>query len=246
MHAIRLGFLKTHQNMQKISDTWPRTASGYACTAGTTASCMFIRDGKVYLGHVGDSAIFLLSEQPNGMGRKSHCEARLSPEPCEYSVKDNKLTEDHKPEDPEERTRIEMAGGAVMNKAGVSRVVWSRPIRGHRGPIRRSTSTEDIPFLAIARSLGDFWSMNQDTHEYVVSPEPDLDVHTLRENNSFIVLATDGLTNVLSGKALAALIDRIECDEELEEQPEEVRLDGASTEKQSSFSQVRMRPTTPI
>ncbi|KAH7731388.1 Protein phosphatase 2C containing protein [Aphelenchoides avenae] len=180
LHAIRLGFLKTHQNMQKISDTWPRTASGYACTAGTTASCLFIRDGKVYLGHVGDSAIFLFSDQDNVIG-----------------LKDKKLTEDHKPEAPEERTRIEMADRFVVIVAPFA------------GPPPRRTS----PFLAIARSLGDFWSMNQDTHEYVVSPEPDLDVHTLSEKDTFIVLATDGLTNVFGGKAIAALLDRMDNDD---------------------------------
>jgi hypothetical protein len=40
-------------------DEWPRTASGFPSTAGTTASVAFIRGGKIYSGHVGDSAIIL-------------------------------------------------------------------------------------------------------------------------------------------------------------------------------------------
>lgn len=38
-----------------FSDGWPKTASGFTSTSGTTASVAFIRRGKVYTGHVGDS-----------------------------------------------------------------------------------------------------------------------------------------------------------------------------------------------
>jgi protein phosphatase 1D len=41
------------------SEKWPKTASGLPSTAGTTASIAFIRRGKIYIGHVGDSAIIL-------------------------------------------------------------------------------------------------------------------------------------------------------------------------------------------
>jgi protein phosphatase 1D len=33
-----------------------------------------------------------------------------------------------------------------------------------------------VPFLAVARSLGDLWSYNYKTEEFVVSPEPDVSV----------------------------------------------------------------------
>ena len=45
-------------------------------------------------------------------------------------------------------------GGKVVWKAGVPRVVWNRPRIGHRGPVLRSTHIDEIPFLAVARSLG--------------------------------------------------------------------------------------------
>jgi len=32
-----------------------------------------------------------------------------------------------------------------------------RPSGGHQGPVRRSTHIEEIPFLAVARALGDLW-----------------------------------------------------------------------------------------
>ena len=58
---------------------------------------------------------------------------------------------------------------SVMNKSGVNRVVWSRPKITHTGPIRRSTKLDKIPFLAVARSLGDLWSFNSELNEFVVS-----------------------------------------------------------------------------
>lgn len=64
------------------------------------------------------------------------------------------LTIDHKPDNFLEESRISKAGGMVMKKSGVTRVVWTRPVRGHVGPVRRSTPTESIAFLAVARALG--------------------------------------------------------------------------------------------
>lgn len=128
-------------------------------TAGTTASVAFIRHGKIYIGHVGDSGIVLGYQNDN-----------------ERVWRAKALTVDHKPESEEEKTRIMKSGGKVVNKAGVPRVVWNRPRIGHKGPVRRSTLIDEIPFLAVARSLGDLWSYNSDMDEFVVSPEPDVRV----------------------------------------------------------------------
>ena len=74
----------------------------------------------------------------------------------------------HKPNSPEERKRIEEDGGQVLPKAGVHRVVWNRPKALHSGPIRRSTQIDAIPFLAVARSLGEcnvyLCDLKQKTH----------------------------------------------------------------------------------
>lgn len=42
-----------------VTEKWPKTVTGLPSTAGTTASVAFIRRGKIYIGHVGDSAIVL-------------------------------------------------------------------------------------------------------------------------------------------------------------------------------------------
>uniref|UniRef100_A0A8R1E4N1 PPM-type phosphatase domain-containing protein n=1 Tax=Caenorhabditis japonica TaxID=281687 RepID=A0A8R1E4N1_CAEJA len=188
LEAIRQGFLVTHEQMRHVYEEWPYTASGYPSTAGTTVSCVFIRDGKLYTGHVGDSAIFL--------GTVENGDLHAQP-----------LTVDHKPESAHEQMRIAKAGGETAVKSGVTRVVWKRPQKGHQtGPLRRNTPIETIPFLSVARSLGDLWSYNEQTNMFIVSPEPDLGIHRLAGNDFCLVLASDGMTNVLSGEAAVSIV----------------------------------------
>ncbi|XP_010592575.1 protein phosphatase 1D isoform X2 [Loxodonta africana] len=86
----------------------------------------------------------------------------------------------------------------VMNKSGVNRVVWKRPRLTHNGPVRRSTVIDQIPFLAVARALGDLWSYDFFSGEFVVSPEPDTSVHTLDpQKHKYIILGSDGLWNMI-------------------------------------------------
>lgn len=40
-------------------DKWPKTTTGLPSTSGTTATVAFIMKGKIYVGHVGDTAIVL-------------------------------------------------------------------------------------------------------------------------------------------------------------------------------------------
>jgi len=191
-------------------DKWPRTASGLPSTAGTTASIAFIRKGKIYIGHVGDSAI-ILGYQVEG----------------DPQWKAKALTKDHKPESGPEMTRIQESGGKVVSKSGVPRVVWNRPRIGHKGPVRRSTHMDEIPFLAVARSLGkfimncmyvirkglikiilgDLWSYNSELNTFVVSPEPDVKVIPVDvKSHRCLIFGTDGLWNMLSAQAAVTVV----------------------------------------
>ncbi|KAA0184454.1 hypothetical protein HAZT_HAZT000353, partial [Hyalella azteca] len=99
----------------------------------------------------------------------------------------------------QEKSRITRCGGKVVNKSGVPRVVWNRPKRGHKGPVRRSTPMDEIPFLAVARSLGDLWSYNPTNNQFVVSPVPDVHVHPIDiKRHRCLIFGTDGLWNVMS------------------------------------------------
>jgi len=183
LKAIHEGFIQTHYAMWKELEKWPKTASGLPSTAGTTASIAFIRRGKIYVGHVGDSAIVLgYQDQDN---------------PDIWRAEP--LTREHKPESLEESQRITQCGGKVICKSGVPRVVWNRPKMGHKGPVRRSTHIDEIPFLAVARSLGDLWSYNSEENVFVVSPEPDIRVYPVDiTRHRCLVLATDGCWNMLT------------------------------------------------
>ncbi|XP_071524645.1 uncharacterized protein [Panulirus ornatus] len=197
LSAIKEGFLQTHMAMWKVLDQWPRTASGWPSTSGTTASVAFIRRQKIYIGHVGDSGIVLGYEDPGG---NWHGEA---------------LTQDHKPESVVEKARITECGGKVINKSGVPRVVWNRPKSGHQGPVRRSTPMDEIPFLAVARSLGDLWSYNATNNQFVVSPEPDVCVVPIDiTRHRCLIFGTDGLWNVLTPDAAVTVAHQAEKNNE--------------------------------
>ncbi|XP_075051416.1 protein phosphatase 1D [Mixophyes fleayi] len=180
--AIRKGFVACHHAMWKKLPEWPKTMTGLPSTSGTTASVVVVRGNKLYVAHVGDSGVvFGLQNSPK------------------ETVKAVEVTQDHKPELPRERERIEGLGGSVVNKSGVNRVVWKRPRLTHNGPVRRSTVIDQIPFLAVARALGDLWSYDFYSGEFVVSPEPDTSVHTIDpQKHKFIILGSDGLWNMVS------------------------------------------------
>ncbi|XP_066534553.1 protein phosphatase, Mg2+/Mn2+ dependent, 1Da [Hoplias malabaricus] len=181
--AIRKGFIACHHAMWKKLPEWPRTATGLPSTSGTTASVVVIRRDRLYVAHVGDSAVVL----------------GVQDDPDEETIRAEEITQDHKPELPKERKRIEGLGGSVIKKSGVNRVVWKRPRLTHNGPVRRSTVIDQIPFLAVARALGDLWSYDFYSGEFVVSPEPDTAVIKLDlKKHRYIILGSDGLWNMVS------------------------------------------------
>ncbi|XP_053703067.1 protein phosphatase, Mg2+/Mn2+ dependent, 1Db isoform X1 [Synchiropus splendidus] len=180
--ALRKGFIACHHAMWKQLPEWPKTITGLPSTSGTTASVIVIRGAHMYVAHVGDSAVVV--------GVKEN--------ESDINLQALEVTQDHKPELPKEKERIERLGGSVMKKSGVNRVVWKRPRLTHNGPVRRSTVIDQIPFLAVARSLGDLWSYDFYSGEFVVSPEPDTTVMTLDpKRHRYIILGSDGLWNMM-------------------------------------------------
>ncbi|XP_061660135.1 protein phosphatase 1D-like isoform X1 [Syngnathoides biaculeatus] len=183
--ALRKGFIACHHAMWKQLPEWPKTITGLPSTSGTTASVIVIRGVHMYVAHVGDSAVVV--------GVKEN--------ESDITLQALEVTQDHKPELPKEKERIERLGGSVMKKSGVNRVVWKRPRLTHNGPVRRSTVIDQIPFLAVARSLGDLWSYDFYSGEFVVSPEPDTTVMTLDpKRHRYIILGSDGLWNMMPPK----------------------------------------------
>lgn len=94
-------------------------------------------------------------------------------------------TRDHKPALPTERDRIQKAGGTVM----IQRVNGS---------------------LAVSRALGDYEYKNVEGRgqcEQLVSPEPEISVRNREdEHDEFLVLACDGIWDVMSNEDLCKFI----------------------------------------
>jgi len=111
-------------------------------TSGTTSVCALITKDQLYIAWVGDSMALLV-------GKRTQLQ----------------LVKPHKPENPDERKRIETAGGTVLHAQGQWRVNG---------------------ILNVARSIGDY------SLEAVIA-EPDFVDVQLSEAHDFLVLGTDGL-----------------------------------------------------
>ncbi|CAN6242190.1 unnamed protein product [Urochloa humidicola] len=99
------------------------------------------------------------------------------------------LTVDLKPNIPSEAERIRQRKGRVFSLSDESDVarVW--------------LPTFNSPGLAMARSFGDFCLKN-----YGIISMPDVSYHCITEKDEFVVLATDGVWDVLSNDEVVSII----------------------------------------
>ena len=103
-------------------------------------------------------------------------------------------TSDHKPSNQVEKARIEAAGGTVM----MQRVNGS---------------------LAVSRALGDFDYKRKDdlpTTKQLVSPEPDMMVLEREEKDQFLLLACDGIYDVMTNDDVVQyVLEQLELEKDL-------------------------------
>ena len=102
------------------------------------------------------------------------------------------MSNDHKPNDPKEWDRINKSGGEITNsKDGIN-----------FGPYRIYKSGSDSgPGLAVARSLGDLAG-----HECGVSELPEVSYRFLENYDEFIVIASDGVFDVMNSVEVVGYI----------------------------------------
>lgn len=112
------------------------------------------------------------------------------------------LSNDHKPDMPEERKRVLSCGGhlgcrqAMVNQGG--RGLVSVPV----GPTRVWYQYRgDTLGLAMSRSLGDGI-----VHKCGVSAEPETIDHTIVEGDEFLILATDGIWDVVDSNQAVQVV----------------------------------------
>jgi serine/threonine protein phosphatase PrpC len=171
--------------------------------AGTTAVILYINANGIHVGSVGDSRAVLgtstgLSEGPERSMSNVRPPTRLT---YKRQIDDITriaaipLTTDQKPNHEGELDRILEAGGKVARLLDEN---------GKRvGPYRVWNAEGRLPGLAMSRSLGD-----RVAHSVGVSSEPIVESFNFEPSDQFIVIASDGVWDVLENKDAINLIER--------------------------------------
>lgn len=141
--------------------------------SGTCAVSILLKDNTVYTANLGDSRAVIGS-----CSKDETCALEISI--------------DHKPTRPEEKDRIMASGGKIERSMVDDKEV---------GPYRVWKSDEDVPGIAITRSLGDLIA-----HEIGVSAEPEVTCKDIDNEDKFIVMGSDGVWDVMSSAEAVGFI----------------------------------------
>lgn len=107
------------------------------------------------------------------------------------------VSEDHKPTRADEKKRIERAGGLVLQVRGAARVAAPTNPNSMSKSARR-----EYQGLAMTRSMGDLY-FKQPTMLSIA--EPEIQIVPLTDKDLFLVLATDGIFDVLGNQEVVDL-----------------------------------------
>jgi len=144
--------------------------------SGTTCVSVLLHNNKVYCANVGDSRAILVSSSHGGRN---------------WSVME--LSHDHKPDRPDERSRIVSNEGRVMPYKGVNGEFI--------GPARVWLKNQETPGLAMSRSFGDKVACS-----IGVTADPEITEHELTPNDRIIVVASDGVWEFLSNDDVMGIV----------------------------------------
>ena len=104
------------------------------------------------------------------------------------------MTEDHKPDLPSEQKRIERSGGRV----------WAMTYDdGVDGPARVWLKDQELPGLAMSRSIGD-----EVAKRAGVISNPEIFEYEIPEQAAFLCMATDGLWEFMSDDDVVHIIEQ--------------------------------------
>jgi serine/threonine protein phosphatase PrpC len=145
--------------------------------SGCTCVLVFIIGKKIICSNVGDSRAILVKK------KVSLNKGDLNDIKYDYI----QLSYDHKPENKEERERIEKSGGEVAQEYFIEK--QDEPA----GPFRVWNKGCDYPGIAISRSLGD-----KIAELIGVISEPDILEFDIDDNCKYIIMGSDGLFDYLS------------------------------------------------
>uniref|UniRef100_A0A0E0F735 protein-serine/threonine phosphatase n=1 Tax=Oryza meridionalis TaxID=40149 RepID=A0A0E0F735_9ORYZ len=161
--------------------------------SGSTAAVILIVDGQIIAANVGDSKAFLCSESHDSYHQKRKRRRKRNSNNRDdfalanydgpfYNVKE--LTKDHHPDREDERSRVEAAGGYVLEWAGVHRV---------NGELALSRAIGDVPYK-----------------RYGVIPTPELtEWQSLSANDTFLIASSDGVFEKMTMQDVCDLMLRV-------------------------------------
>ncbi|KAF7456457.1 protein phosphatase 2C domain-containing protein [Cryptosporidium felis] len=136
---------------------------------------------KLVIGNCGDSKLILGYKNENNL------------------VFPKQLTKIHRLSDPNERLRIEKAGG----KVDFCNSTWRVLVKKRRYSFDLSTKCIG---LSTSRSIGDIYMKEP---QLLCISEPEITIHEIDlENDLFIILATDGVTDFITDKEMAGIVER--------------------------------------
>ena len=153
--------------------------------SGATCVLAILNGNRLSVSNCGDSRAVLGRKNPNG------------------SVSAFPLSTDHKPDQPEERKRILACGGHVgCRHVLVHGVGRGGPVSMPVGPCRVWYQNRGETLgLAMSRSLGD-----SVVHRCGVSAEPETFEHTVGPLDEFLIIATDGVWDVLDNNLACQIV----------------------------------------
>jgi serine/threonine protein phosphatase PrpC len=152
--------------------------------SGATCVLAFMQGNRLIVYNAGDSRAVLGRRSANG------------------SITAIPMSNDHKPDKPEERKRILNCGGHL----GCRQVLVNQ---GNRGPVSMPVGPCRVWYqhrgetlgLAMSRSLGD-----SIVHKFGVSCEPEAIEHILDDNDEFLIIATDGIWDVVDNNHAVQMV----------------------------------------
>ena len=144
--------------------------------SGTTCISVIYTPQKLIIANIGDSRCVL--------GKFDNKKNKF--------ISEN-LSRDHKPTIPEEAERILKVGGRI------------RPMRDedgeYIGPLRVYMKDKEMPGLAMTRSFGDYFGSTAGTIS-----EPEVTEHIFKEEDKFIILASDGLFEFIQSEEVVKYV----------------------------------------
>ena len=144
--------------------------------SGTTCISVIYTPKKLIIANIGDSRCVL--------GKYDSSKNKY--------ISEN-LSRDHKPTIPEEAERILKVGGRI------------HPMRDEDGefigPLRVYMKDKEMPGLAMTRSFGDYFGSTAGTIS-----EPEVTEHIFKEEDRFIVLASDGLFEFIESEKVVEIV----------------------------------------